>query len=149
MKLILLLLGFFTVSCGNSPLLNHEMEKGFLAKNPSYAVAENRFSKSNFSFTVDWSEPPKVGEAKFLLRLWKTDSGTINGPYVDPKQNLHVFLWMPSMGHGSSPVKLKKLASGEYEVSNVYFIMGGKWEVKFQLLSSNKVEDETVLTLSL
>jgi hypothetical protein len=56
---------------------------------------------------------------------------------------------MTSMGHGSAPVKLKKIADGEYEVSNVQFIMGGKWEIKFQLKKDNQVFDETIVPLTL
>lgn len=149
MKLALFLMALLLVSCGESPLLNHDVETGFSGREASFAINENRFNKSGISFTVDWHEPPRTGEAKFLLRIWKTNTGTINGPYVDPKENLHIFLWMPSMGHGSAPVKVTRKASGEFEVTNVFFIMGGEWEVKFQLLSGGKVSDETVITLNL
>ena len=54
------------------------------------------------------------------------------------------------MGHGSSPVKIKKLGPGEYEVTSIYFIMGGGWEIYFQLLTNkDDVLDEVVLPFSL
>ena len=90
-----------------------------------------------------------MGVSRFIMKTWKKDSGTLSGPYQDLDKNLHIFLWMPSMGHGSVPVKIKKIDQGEYEVSDVHFIMGGKWEIKFQLKNSNQVFDEVVVPLSL
>ena len=83
------------------------------------------------------------------MRTWKNDSGTMNGPYQDLEKDLHVFLWMPSMGHGSSPVKIQKVADGEYDVTNVNFIMGGKWDLRIQLKEGNQVVDEVVVPLSI
>lgn len=107
------------------------------------------FKKTDYSFIVSWVEGPKRGGSKFIMKTWKNDLGTMNGPYQDLQKNLFVFLWMPSMGHGSVPVKIKKISDGEYEVSDVQFIMGGKWEIKFQLKDGAQVFDEAVITLSL
>lgn len=107
------------------------------------------FSKSDYSFIVSWVDGPKKGASKFIMKTWKNDVGTMNGPYQDLNQNLHIFLWMPTMGHGSAPVKITKLSDGEYEVSNVQFIMGGKWEIKFQLKEGAVVSDEAVVTLKI
>jgi hypothetical protein len=43
-----------------------------------------------------------------------------------------VVLWMPSMGHGSSPVTVEKNEDGTYRASKVFFIMRGNWEIRFQ-----------------
>jgi hypothetical protein len=37
------------------------------------------------------------------------------------------------MGHGSAPVKITPQAPGVYEVSDVFFIMPGDWEIQIQL----------------
>jgi hypothetical protein len=138
-------------SCGESPLFNHELEENFNVGSGSVFSqnAEFKFAKTGYSFAVDWTEAPHIGQSSFQLKIWKTQVGTINGPFEDPSEQLHVFLWMPSMGHGSSPVTLTKIAPGEYDVTNVYFIMGGKWQVKFQLISNGKVVDETVLNYTI
>lgn len=107
------------------------------------------FKKTNSSFVISWVDGPKRGMSKFIMKTWKNDLGTMNGPYQDLPKSLNVFIWMPSMGHGSSPVRLKKINDGEYEVSDVNFIMGGKWEVKFQLKDGSHVFDETVVSLSI
>jgi hypothetical protein len=108
-----------------------------------------RFNKTDYSFTVVWQEGPQRGKSRFIMKTWTKDAGTLNGPYQDLSKNLHVFLWMPSMGHGSAPVKIKKIADGEYEVSEVQFIMGGKWEIRLQLNDGAQVFDEAIVTLSL
>lgn len=150
MRTLLITLLFILVSCGESPLFNHEMEKNFSRENFSLSQSVvYEFQKSNYSFSIDWTEGPLKGESKFILRTWNKTTGTLSGPFKDVPNTLHIFLWMPSMGHGSSPVKITKLGDGEYEVSNVYFIMGGAWQIKFQILSSGKVVDETVISLTL
>lgn len=108
-----------------------------------------KFKKTDSSFVISWVDGPKRGMSKFIMKTWKNDLGTMNGPYQDLPKTLNVFIWMPSMGHGSSPVKLKKINDGEYEVSDVNFIMGGKWEVKFQLKDGAQVFDETVAPVSI
>ena len=150
MKLILMLLLVLLVSCGESPLLNHNMEGSNFLRNPVFAESDSlKFKKTDFSFIISWQEGPALGESRFIMKTWKKDLGTLNGPYQDLEHQLHIFLWMTSMGHGSAPVKLKKIADGEYEVSNVQFIMGGKWEIKFQLKKDNQVFDETIVPLTL
>jgi len=85
-----------------------------------------------------------MGESRFRMQTWKSGISTVNGPYTD-LPSFKIYLWMPSMGHGSSPVSIKKLASGDYEVNNVFFIMGGRWELRFNILKNNEVVDEVIL----
>jgi hypothetical protein len=147
----LLIFCLFLNSCGESPLWNHAMEKSGLTKDTLGERAESyKFAKTKFSFTIDWITGPLKGENKFILKSWHQDLGTLSGPYQDLPNDLHIYLWMPDMGHGSAPVKIKKLGSGEYEVTNVYFIMGGGWEVFFQLLKNkDEVLDEVILPITL
>ena len=147
----LLFLTLFLSACGESPLWNHAMEKSGISKNAYEHRAEGyKFSKTKYSFTLDWITGPLKGESKFILKSWHEDLGTLSGPYQDLPNDLHIYLWMPDMGHGSSPVKIKKLGSGEYEVTNVYFIMGGGWEIYFQLLKNkDDVVDEVIIPISL
>lgn len=107
------------------------------------------FKKTDYSFIISWVDGPKKGASRFVMKTWKKDLGTMNGPYQDLQKNLHIFLWMPTMGHGSAPVKITKIADGEYDVSNVQFIMGGKWDIRFQLKDGSQVFDETISSLKL
>lgn len=59
--------------------------------------------------------------------------------------NVSVVLWMPSMGHGSSPVAVTRLEVGTYRASNVFFTMGGDWEIRFQVKAGQNVQDQASL----
>lgn len=39
-------------------------------------------------------------------------------------------LWMPEMGHGSSPTRLSEAADGCTKIDEMDFFMAGKWEVR-------------------
>lgn len=152
MKLLsLIFFCLFLTSCGESPLWNHAMEKGGITKDTFDERTDGyKFSKTKYAFTINWIAGPLKGESKFILKSWNQDVGTISGPYQDLPNTLHVYIWMPDMGHGSAPVKIKKIAPGEYEVTNIYFVMGGTWEVYFQILKNkDDVLDEVVLPITL
>lgn len=44
--------------------------------------------------------------------------------------DLTLKLWMPDMGHGSSPVTLTQFGVNKYKVTDAFFIMPGHWEVR-------------------
>lgn len=46
---------------------------------------------------------------------------------------MSVVLWMPSMGHGSSPVTVETIAPGIYRAKKVFFNMKGDWEIQFRI----------------
>ncbi len=68
---------------------------------------------------------------------------------ITPHLPVAVKLWMPSMGHGSSPVVIKQVAEGTYEVSDIYFIMLGEWEIRFQLKNNNDVIEEQIQKITI
>lgn len=149
-KIALLSLLVFLTGCGESPLLNHKMEGKNLFNDHLFSESEALgFQKTDYSFILSWVEGPRMGTSHFVMKTWRKNIGTMNGPYQDLPKTLNVFLWMPSMGHGSAPVKLTKINDGEYDISEVQFIMGGKWEIKFQLKDGNQVFDETVVPITL
>ena len=63
--------------------------------------------------------------------------------------SLKVILWMPSMGHGSSPTSVNKISDTSFDVSNVHFIMGGYWEIRFELYQGSTLIDKTMLALEI
>lgn len=100
--------------------------------------------------------PDDEGYRNFKFRFWKKGQGSAAGPYVDPGYRLAVVLWMPSMGHGSSPTKVEPLLdasgtalSGQYGVKQVYFSMDGDWEVRFQLKRGSTVVSQVVAPFEL
>lgn len=67
---------------------------------------------------------------------------------VDLNSTPALVLWMPSMGHGSSPTTVEQVDTGSFRAKNVFFIMPGEWEIKFQIKEGNTVQDEAVVTLT-
>ena len=68
--------------------------------------------------------------------------------------NVAAKLWMPAMGHGSSPVKVEKakdssgnVIPGIFQGTNVYFITPGDWEVRIQLKQGSTVKEEAILAI--
>lgn len=59
---------------------------------------------------------------------------------------LEAKLWMPAMGHGSSPPEVRAMGPTLWHVSEVYFIMAGLWEVQLKLIRDGKKIDETSLS---
>jgi len=63
--------------------------------------------------------------------------------------DFRVVLFMPDMGHGSSPTKIAKLDTnpGLYRVSKIYFTMPGLWEVRVTHRPANAAPETQALTL--
>ena len=81
---------------------------------------------------TQWVRGPGSPEES-VLRVQFADAG---GASVDPA-GFRVQLWMPDMNHGSSPTRIEALNGGDgarivgaYLVRNMYFTMGGFWEVR-------------------
>ena len=129
MTLFLILV--FTVCCGKSPFTETLQAK---EKEVQIKKSENTLvlSKSNFELTPFWRDSPEVSQGSRMLVVSTNGLG-------QPRDLPHKFgalLWMPGMGHESSPITIKHIGEGLYELSNIYFIMGGHWELHFQLLDA-------------
>ena len=160
---ILFTLTLMVAACGRSPLLHHlqATERGAsvsadaaTALNPAPNLsAENcplYFEKSQLCASISWrGEVTDQGENSFELKFWSSTEGTKDGPYTDFDGTAAVQLWMPSMGHGSSPVTVTSVARGHYSVTRVYFIMPGDWDVRVQIKKNGQVFEQTVLHILL
>lgn len=101
-------------------------------------------TESAFLHTI-WTVPPsEAHEAKLIITISSPD-----GDRIDVISEVKVFLWMPDMGHGSAPVKIKKLYPGIYELSNIYFIMPGFWEFHIQFIYNNAIQSEVVWPINI
>ncbi|WP_413584443.1 FixH family protein [Bdellovibrio sp. HCB274] len=116
---------------------------------PSHAQCPLALPNSGLCADVQWSlGPQSPAESEFTLKFWNnTDSSS--GPFVDPANNLSVILWMPSMGHGSSPVTIEKIETGVYRVRRVFFIMPGDWEIRISLKNGTSAIDQATVSLVL
>jgi hypothetical protein len=88
---------------------------------------------------------PVVGQESLLV-LDARDARTHQA--IELNDNIEVVLWMPSMNHGSALTQVERAvdANGNilaevYNVRNVYFIMGGDWEVRITLTDAQGVRE--------
>jgi hypothetical protein len=107
------------------------------------------FAEARVCASLTWlQEPTSHAFGSFELRFWD-ENGSASGPYVRPSSDVAVKLWMPSMGHGSSPVTVKMAKGGQgqvipgvYVASRVAFSMAGEWEIWVALKDGAVVEDK-------
>jgi len=106
------------------------------------------FSQSGLCLTWFWEKKPTSTEMGSLVfktyRLNLVDQTPVE---VDLVSNPTVVLWMPSMGHGSTPTLTARVDEGTYRATNVFFIMPGDWEIRFQVKNGTEVIDEANVKL--
>ncbi len=156
-------LSWLLAGCLNSPLLNHadadqvrtpapaqkQQDKNGQGEESAVPAATCAFvfTAPDLCASLEWkTQPTDEQKGAFVLRFWDSRSGTEHGPYVTPGYNVAVKLWMPDMGHGSSPVKVAQAVDasgaaipGVFNASDVYFVMGGHWEIWVQLKQDKQV----------
>jgi hypothetical protein len=96
---------------------------------------------------ITWQTmPTETATGSFQLEFF---SSVNPSERMDITGDVKVVLWMPSMGHGSSPVTVEKISSGVYKVDRVFFVMPGEWEIRIQIKNGNNVSDEIVQKVSI
>jgi hypothetical protein len=118
------LTAFSLSACGKSPWSDYVKE------NNLHAADLNKPTSScpilNFN-QLQWLQGPSVNsESQFHMTFLQPVSF-----------NLKVDLFMPDMGHGSSPVEITAEDSQNFMVKRVFFIMHGLWEVR--LFNDNNI----------
>lgn len=124
--------------------------------NPQSTAQENKanchvtFQNSGFCLLWYWEKQPTSKEAGSLIfktyRLNILDETPIE---MDTTSVPQLILWMPGMGHGSTPTQTERIDVGTYRSSSVFFIMPGEWELKFQIKEQNMVVDEAKTDITL
>ena len=105
------------------------------------------FEEERLCLSLTWiTYPSEETLGEFMMRFYAEDKPD---EFVTPHLSPAVKLWMPSMGHGSSPVVITQTAPGTYRVSDVYFIMLGLWEIRLQLKNNNEVIEEKIQKINL
>jgi len=129
LKLLVLL---FLISCGDSPLFNHvdAPDVGRFVR----TVEDQRFPRTGRSFELLWQTGcPSFDACSFTVNLTEP---------LKPGEELFSELWMPSMGHGSSPFTMRSTGPTSWEFTDVYFIMPGEWEVVLKIKRGGQAIDE-------
>ena len=131
-KIILFLCFFTLVSCGKSPIFN---KIGKTVNVISGGVLYSEQSANNhFNFSYKWIVAPTLSDlSSFEL--------TLSQP-LPANQSLNVYIWMPEMGHGSSPISVLQINSTDYIFNELAFIMPGLWVLHIEVLENNQVIDQ-------
>jgi hypothetical protein len=92
----------------------------------------------SYTLNATWTVGPNT-EFENRLLLFITNE---NGARVDIPFDLDMYLWMPEMGHGSFPFTQTKIAVGIYEITEVFFTMGGYWDLHIDFIENNQIVEE-------
>lgn len=151
----------FVLFSACSPLMNVGNEEDYLSQNrdSSFLVNQNcplDFKKLQICGELLWDKTRVRAHVlnSMQLRFWKKST---QGKPVDPQDfqlestvRPYVWLWMDMTegGHGSSPVNLSLVGSGEYAVDEVVFSMRGKWKINVDLVNeSREVLDQSFVPI--
>ena len=125
------------MACGIQWRANGDMPKAGVD-----AACPLAFEKSGYCADFAWLKfPGEDVKGEALVRFWKKDALPEYGQFSAPA-NAMVFvdLWMPEHGHGGGKLKTAafqdvagKDLAGVYRVTNVSFIMPGRWDIRIQL----------------
>lgn len=111
------------------------------------------FSDGAVHAVLTWEAGPQVGRES-ILRLDFLDGATHGA--VALEGTLGVQLFMPAMGHGSSPTTVSPVLSasgapldGAFRISRMYFTMRGAWEVRVIIQATNGARETQVVQINL
>lgn len=106
------------------------------------------FTKSRICLEWTWVQIPTASQPG-ILDFKTFNLGITNNTleFTDLENMPKVILWMPSMGHGSTPTKTTRITQGHYRSEKVFFIMPGTWQIQFQFINAQGQKDETIVNL--
>jgi hypothetical protein len=149
-KLIYILLLLILISCGKSPLLNHQNESENPTGNTTSFISSMELNNLGHYLKLTWLKTPKGDpsiESEFLILVQNR-----LGELVDLESDavFSVWGWMPSMGHGTADDGYTtRLSKGVYHHKELYFNMGGDWQLHFDIMKNGNLIDSTTTSLSL
>lgn len=118
-RLVCFSFAFLIISCGKSPWSDYTIERSGNTNEKITGFCP-LFQDDQFQWVRGpFNGPESVFQINFLEK---------------PSADINVELWMPSMGHGSAPTKVfvDPDIPTLLHVTNVYFIMGGDWEIRIK-----------------
>lgn len=150
MKFSLLLsaaLALLASSCAQPKYLNSPF---------SAAKGEQRLETCEAQFasghcvSIAWELMPTETEyGSFVFKTYRPNLADASPVPVDLAQDIAIVLWMPGMGHGSSPVKVERVDMGTYLATEVFFTMKGAWEIRVQLKNNAVLKDQALVPITL
>jgi hypothetical protein len=109
-----------------------------------------KFQKSGYCLTWAWeTQPTSSASGALTFKIVRSNVLDDTAVPVDPDFMPSLLLWMPSMGHGSSPTTVERVDVGSFRAKNVFFVMPGQWQLKFQIKNGQTLEDEVVIDITI
>lgn len=141
---VLLLLGVLVGACAKP---KYAPDTGRREGKPDATGAplecQARFKSSGLCLTWAWEqEPTSNSPGRLIFKTFQWSPGEQGALKTDTASVPDVVLWMPSMGHGSSPTHTVRIETGTYQSSKVFFVMPGEWEIRFQVKNGTEILDE-------
>lgn len=141
---------FLTTSCAKPQYLERTNEA--ILETSKKEVCFSGGSASSLCISLSWDTMPTETEFGRFIFMLKGQDGVLRDPGNEPDGSAgapqvelpKVVLWMPSMGHGSSPVAVERISKGLYLARDVFFSMKGDWEIRFQLAGNQVVHAITL-----
>ena len=122
---------------------------------PSYQKnkADCNVQLKNSKLCLSWLwelKPTETEMGSFVFKIYKLNNYDQTAIMMENGDKVEVVLWMPSMGHGSSPTTVEKLDVGTYRTHDVFFTMPGEWQIKFQFKNlNNELTDEAIVDIQI
>jgi len=141
---------FTFLSCGKSPLFNHQDEADKPNQNGINFVSSMQLKNLNKFIKISWVNTPSGDpsiENEFII-LVQNGSGELVD--LDADATFSIWGWMPSMGHGTADDgHTTRLSKGIYHHRELFFNMGGDWQIHLDILQFGIIIDSTETSLSL
>ncbi len=123
---------------------------GNFSQDQKVTNCELKFNQSGYCLYWQWEQLPTSSQSGSLIfKVVRPNLLDGSAVPVDLELTPALVLWMPDMGHGSSPTHVEKIDTGSYRARDVFFVMPGEWEMKFQFKDGDTVKDESVVTLTI
>ena len=150
-RLTAALILFFFLGCAQPKYISEADSSGAGQQSTgTKASCDIRFSNSKFCLSWFWeNKPTSTVEGILIFKIYKLNAFDQTAIQLDAQELPQLVLWMPSMGHGSTPSVVQRLDVGTYRATEVFFIMPGEWDLKFQIKTGSEVTDEALVQIVL
>ncbi|OYZ18058.1 MAG: hypothetical protein B7Y39_14245 [Bdellovibrio sp. 28-41-41] len=134
-------------------LLIGSVSSAHVGHEPAPLAGHLSFKQNTVHIHASFPAAPVVGKEALIVLETKNAK---THQTIELTDNIEVVLWMPSMGHGSAPTQLERaidangnLLAGVFNVRNVYFVMGGDWDVRVTLTDAQGAQETKSFKVSL
>jgi hypothetical protein len=140
----------FSAGCARPKFSSPSLGSNSGSEKQEHSACDVKFSVSGDCVSFVWETVPASVKdyGSFLFKIYRLNKGDGSMVLVEASGTVVVQLWMPSMGHGSSPVTVEHLDVGTYRAKQVLFIMPGQWEIRFQIVNEHGQVDQAIQTLT-